>query len=157
LMAIFHDQVFVKEAKGLLVRCGRQADDESVEVLEHAAPLIIDAAVALICDDDVKGLDRHIGIVAYPFGRLAIYLDSLTEQRTLLLCRVKLWLACKDGVEALNGGNADFRDRIDTIVLQVLHIIKLSELAPVIRRLVLEELVECLSREVGTINQEQDQ
>ena len=130
LMAVFHDQVLVKEAKGLFIRRGRQTNDESVEVLKHAAPLIIDAAVALIGDDDVKGLDRHIGIVAYLFGRLAIYLIVLIEQRTLLLCRVKLRLACKDGVEALNGGDTDFRYRINGIVLQVLDVVKLGELRP---------------------------
>ena len=102
--------------------------------------------MALIGDDDVKGLDWHIGIVAHLFGRLAIYLVILVEQRTLLLCRVKLWLACQDGIETLDGGNADFRDRINTIVLQVLDVVQLGEFTPIIGCLILEELVECLSR-----------
>src|SRR5205823_707252 len=63
LVAVFHDQVLIKEADGLLRRCGGKADEIGVEVFEHLAPEIVDGAVAFIGNDEVEGLDRDVRVV----------------------------------------------------------------------------------------------
>src|SRR5437870_7112325 len=63
LVAVFHDEVLIKEADGLLRRRRGEADEIGVEVFEHLAPKIVDGAVTFIGDDEVEGLDRDSGIV----------------------------------------------------------------------------------------------
>ena len=57
LVGVFHDEVLVEEAEGLLVRGGGEADEVGVEVVEHLPPEVEDGAVGLVDDDDVEGLD----------------------------------------------------------------------------------------------------
>ena len=69
LVAVFHDQVLVEEAEGLLGGRGGEADQVGVEVLQHLPPEVVDGAVALVGDDDVEGLDgdrRVVGQRAAP-------------------------------------------------------------------------------------------
>ncbi len=56
------DQVLVEEAEGLLGGRGGQADQEGVEVLQHAAPQVVDGAVALVHHDEIVGLDGNSGL-----------------------------------------------------------------------------------------------
>ncbi|KYC51212.1 MAG: hypothetical protein AMQ22_01348 [Candidatus Methanofastidiosum methylothiophilum] len=42
LVAVFHHQVLVEEAEGLLRGRGGEADEEGVEVLQHLAPEMVD-------------------------------------------------------------------------------------------------------------------
>ena len=57
LVGVFHDQVLVEEAEGLLGGRGGEADEVGVEVFEHLPPEVVDGAVAFVGDDDVEGLD----------------------------------------------------------------------------------------------------
>ncbi len=57
LVAVFHHQVLIEEAEGLLVGRGGKADEVGVEVFQHLAPEVVDGAVAFVGDDDVEGLD----------------------------------------------------------------------------------------------------
>ena len=66
LVGVFHHQVLVEEAEGLLGRRGGQADQEGVEVFEHLPPEVVDRAVALVDDDEVEGLDRDGRVVDRP-------------------------------------------------------------------------------------------
>jgi hypothetical protein len=67
-VAVFHDQVLVEEAKGLLVGRGGQADQVRVKVLQHLAPQVVDAAVGLVGDHNVKALDGDGRVVANGLG-----------------------------------------------------------------------------------------
>ena len=64
LVAVFHDEVLIEEAEGLLVGRGGEADEEGIEVFQHLRPEVVDGPVAFIGDDDVEGLDH----VDYPAG-----------------------------------------------------------------------------------------
>ena len=68
-MAVFHHEVLIEEAEGLLAGRGGEADEVGVEVFEHLAPEVVDGAVALVGDDDVEGLDGDGRVV---FDRLAL-------------------------------------------------------------------------------------
>ena len=59
LVGVFHHQVLVEEAEGLLDGRGGEADQIGVEVLQHLPPEVVDGAVAFVGDDDVEGLDRE--------------------------------------------------------------------------------------------------
>ncbi|MFN8960016.1 MAG: hypothetical protein ACK5YV_00390 [Betaproteobacteria bacterium] len=61
-VAVFLDQVLVEEAEGLLVGRGGQANQVRIELLQHLAPEVVDGAVRLVGDDNVKGLDRERGV-----------------------------------------------------------------------------------------------
>ena len=72
LPGIFADHVLIEKGKGALVRCGGQANEEGVEVVQHLLPNVVDGAVALVNDDAVKKLRRILLVVDYLFGRLAV-------------------------------------------------------------------------------------
>src|SRR5438128_11369460 len=63
LVSVFHDEVLIKEADGLLRRRGGEADEIGVEVCEYLAPQLVDGAVAFIRDDEVEGLDGDVRVV----------------------------------------------------------------------------------------------
>ena len=62
-VVVFHHQVLVEEAEGLLAGRGGEADQVGVEVLQHLRPEVVDRAVAFVGDDDVEALDRDAGVV----------------------------------------------------------------------------------------------
>ncbi len=62
-MRVFHDQVLVEEAEGLLVGRGGEADEVGIEVFEHLCPEVVDGPMAFVGDDDVEGLDGDGRIV----------------------------------------------------------------------------------------------
>ena len=64
LVVVFHDQVLIEEAEGLLVGCGGEADEVSIEVFKHLCPVVVDGSVAFVGDDDVEGFNRNNRIVA---------------------------------------------------------------------------------------------
>ena len=74
LVAVFHHQVLIEEAEGLLVGRGGKADDVGVEIFQHLAPEMIDGAVAFVGDDDVEGLDGDGRVV---FDGLHFFEDLL--------------------------------------------------------------------------------
>ena len=63
LVVVFHHEVLIEEADGLLRGRGGEADEEGVEVFEHLPPEVVDRAVALVGDDEVEGLDGDRGVV----------------------------------------------------------------------------------------------
>ena len=68
-VVVFHHQVLVEEAEGLLAGRGGEADEVGVEVLQHLRPEVVDGAVAFVGDDDVEALDGDAGVV---FDRLGL-------------------------------------------------------------------------------------
>ena len=63
-------EVLVEEAEGLFGGCGGEPDDEGVEVIEDLSPLVVDAAVALVDDDEVEGANGDAGVVGDGDGLL---------------------------------------------------------------------------------------
>src|SRR5207237_48559 len=101
-----------EEADGLAGGGGGQADQEGVEVVEHLAPEVVDGAVALVGHDKVEGLDGE-GRVVDDGERLLDQGGVGLEEGALLVALVELGLAPEDGVEALDGGDADLAHRVD--------------------------------------------
>ncbi len=106
-VAVFHDEVLLKKAEGLLIGGSGQADDEGIEVFQHAAPLVVNAAVAFIDDDDVKGVDGYSRVVTHLFRRLCVAFGLVLEQGAFFVLRVQLGFTGKNGVHALDGGDTD--------------------------------------------------
>ncbi len=69
-VVVFHHQVLVEEAEGLLAGRGGEADEVGVEVFQHLRPQVVDGAVGFVGDDDVEGLDGDAGIVFDGLGLL---------------------------------------------------------------------------------------
>ena len=110
LVAVLGDDVLVEEAEGALVGRGGEADQEGVEVVEHLLPQVVDAAVALVDDDEVEVFDRHGRVVADELCLLRGLLHFV--QRDVFGGFVDR-LAAEDGVHALDGADAHLRVRVD--------------------------------------------
>ena len=82
LVAVFHHQVLIEKAEGLLVGRGGKADDMGVEIFQHLAPEMVDRAVAFVGDDDVEGLDGDGRVV---FDGLHFFEDLLQTLRRIPL------------------------------------------------------------------------
>ena len=154
LVSVFHDEVLIKEADGLLRRRGGEADEIGVEVFEHLAPEIVDGAVAFIGDDEVEGLDRDVRVVN---DRRRLFPKRLAELVAGAFVDLGVDLfAAQHGVKALDGGDADAADAVELRGLQVLDVVKLGELAAVVGRDELLEFFQGLVAEVAAVDEEED-
>ena len=72
LPGILTDNVLVKVCQRPLVRGGGQANLESVEVFQNLLPHVIDGAVALVNNDNIKEFRRIFGVVYHFLGRLPV-------------------------------------------------------------------------------------
>ena len=152
-VAVLHHQVLVEEADGAGVRGGGQAGQEGVEVFQHLPPGAVDAAVALVGEDEVKRLDGQLGIVAH--GAFGLILTAELEAAALLVAGVELGLTPEDAVQPLDGRDYDLGVLVDQICLEVLDVVQVSELAPVIGGAEVAELTQRLLAQVATVYQEQ--
>ena len=154
LVAVLHDEVLVEEAERLLRGRGGEADQEGVEVFEHLPPEVVDGAVALVDDDDVEGLDAgRRGCRRPSTGRSRL---GDLEAGALVELLVAARLAAQDRVEALDGGDGDAGDGVEAVRGEVLDVVELGELAAVVGRGELLELLQGLAAEVGAVDQEED-
>ena len=110
LVGVFGDDVFVEEAEGAFVRRGREADQAGIEVVEHLLPQVVDAAVALVDDDEIEGLHRHGRVVA---DELLLPGGLLHFVERDVFGRFVDRLAGEDGVHALDGADAHLRVVVD--------------------------------------------
>ena len=145
----------MEEAEGLLGRRGGEADQGGVEVFEHLAPEVVDGAVAFVGDDEVEGLDGESGVVDGFHRRLA-RIAARKERGVVFVAGLVFGVAAEHGEEALDGGDADLRNRIELVGLHVLDVVQLSEEASVVRGAEALELVEGLASEVVAVDQEED-
>ena len=67
LVRVFHDEVLIEEAEGLLVGRGGEADEVGIEVFQHLRPEVVDGPVAFVGDDDVEGFNRNGWVVVDEF------------------------------------------------------------------------------------------
>ena len=109
-VGVFGDDVLVEEAEGAFIRRSGEADQTGIEIIENLFPQVVDAAVALIDDDEVEGLDRPCRIVAdelFLFGGLLHFVERH------VLGRFVDRFAAEDGIHALDGADAHLRMGID--------------------------------------------
>ena len=154
-MAVLHDQVLVEEAHGLARGSRGEADQEGVEVEQHLAPQVVDGAVALVHDDEVEELRREGGVVLHP-GRLARPRPGRIEGGSLLVACVVLDFSPEHRIEPLDGGDHHFGRGVDGVGGEPLDRVELRELAGVVRRLEVGELVVRLAAQVAAVHQEKD-
>ena len=64
-VVVFHHQILVEEAEGLLAGRGGEADEVGVEVFEHLTPQVVDGSVAFVGEDDVEELHGYARVVGY--------------------------------------------------------------------------------------------
>ena len=62
-VGVFADDVLVEKAEGPLIRRGREADQEGVEIFEDLFPEVVDAAVAFVDDDEIEEFDGELRVV----------------------------------------------------------------------------------------------
>ena len=110
LVVVLHDQVLPEEAEGLLGGCRGQSDQEAVEVLQHLPPEVVDGAVTLVGNDDVESLDGNVAVVLDGDRRLSC--RGYVEAGKLLHLRGQVF-ALQDGVDPLDGGDADLAHGVD--------------------------------------------
>ena len=154
LVAVVLDEIAVEEAEGLLRRGGGEADEESVEVVEHLTPEVVDRTVALVDDDEVEGFNRDRGVVD-DRHRLGVEAGVGLKEGALLALFVEL-LAGEHCVESLDRGDADFGTRADRLPLEVLDLVFLGELVAGGRARELLKLVERLLAEVVAVDEEEN-
>ncbi len=152
LVAVFHHQVLVEEAEGLLVGRGGEADEISVEVVEHLAPEVVDGAMGLVGDDDVEALDGDGRVVGYGRRVLEHRFDAFGRMLVVFLGQVA---ALQQRVHALDGADDDAGALVEVVALQVLDDVFLAELEVVVGRVVLVEFLLGLPAEVAAIDQKQ--
>ena len=155
VVAVLHDEVLVEEADGLAGRRGGEADEEGVEVEQHLAPQFVDGAVALVDDDEVEELGRDAGVVDH-VRRLALPRLGGVEGRAFLVAGVELGLALEHRVEPLDGGDDDLGGGIDRVRFEPLDGVERRELARIVGRLEVGELVLGLLAEIAAIHEEED-
>jgi hypothetical protein len=152
LVAVFHDQVLVEEAEGLLAGRGGQADEVGIEVLQHLAPQVVDAAVGFVGDDDVEGLDGEGGVVGDGLGLSEQVAQSI---HALLVVFGRQLAALEHAEQPLDGADGDARREVELVALQVLDDVFLAELVVVVGRAVLVELFLGLAAQVAAVHQKQ--
>ena len=151
-MVVLRDHVLLEEAEGLHGGGRGQPYEEGVEVVEHLPPEVVDGAVALVGDDDVEGVDWYVGVVHD--GRGLSAKRGRVEAGKLLLVGVELF-ALEDGVDALDGGDADTADRVDARGLEVLDVVELGEFAFLVRGGESLELAQGLASQVAAVDEEE--
>src|SRR2546422_1426388 len=120
-----------------------------VEIFQHLAPEIVDRTVALVCDDDIEGVDWDRRVVFYGRGFFEELLQSL--DRSLVSFFIKL-LALEHGVETLDRADANLCRGVENVRGQALEDVLLVEFIVVVWRLILLKLFERLFPKVAAID-----
>ena len=104
LSGVFADDILIEERKSTLVRCCGQANLESVKVLQHLFPHIVDGTVALVDDNYIKEFGRILGVINNFLGGLLV--DGGIFKEGFTLGRLVQFLAPENRVHALDGADA---------------------------------------------------
>ena len=108
-MPVFADHVFIKEPEGPLVRGGGQPDVEGVKIIQDLLPEVVDGAVALINNDEIKKFGRDFFVV-FDFPRRPRFHIFMGIG---LLCRLIEVFPLEDGIHPLDGADAHLAVRRD--------------------------------------------
>ena len=132
LTGILADHVLVEKGKGAFVRRGGQADDESVEILQHLIPHVVDRPMAFIDNDAVEKFRGVLFVIDDLFCGLCVGSGLLEEG--FFLCGFIHFLTLQDGVHPLNGADADLDVIGDIGAVQAANTVKLGKGAVVVIR-----------------------
>ncbi len=155
LVGVFHDQVLVEEAEGLLGGRGGEADEVGVEVFQHLRPEVVDGAVALVGDDEVEGLDGDLRVVLDGHGLSLKTPSPVLRPRPRrpprpgsrpLSMEYRRWIVLMQTRAVVSS----------VLPVEPLDDVLLGELEVVVGRDVLLEFLERLLAEVAAVHQEQD-
>jgi hypothetical protein len=152
LVAVFHHQVLIEEAEGLLVGRGGKADDMGVEIFQHLAPEMIDGAVAFVGDDDVEVLDGDGRVV---LDGLNVFEDLLQTLDGFLLVFFGQIFSFEHRIEPLDGADANPRGGVEGVGGQALNDVLLAEFEVVVGRDVLLKLFQRLPCQVAPVDQKE--
>src|ERR1043165_9547809 len=152
-VAVVADDVVLEEAEGAVIGRGRKADEKGVEVIEHLLPDVVNGAVTLVYDDEIKELGRNFVIVNHRHGFLrfgelfggADFFEGFVER-----------LVFEDGILALDGADAGLTIGGDVGGLEPMDGVKLGELAVVVAGGEGHELLLGLFAQVPGIHEEED-
>ena len=151
-VGVLADHVLFEEAVCSVIGCGGQADQVGVEVVQHLPPQVVDGAVTLIDEDEVKELYGHLGVVGYRYrlfrpGELFGWIEFLKGFIQLFIL--------ENGVHALNGADTNLGILGHTGALEALHGIEFGELAIVVAGREGEHFLLGLFAEVFGVHQKQ--
>ena len=128
-VAVFHHQVLVEKAEGLLRRRGGEADQVRVKIFQHLAPQVVDGAVRFVGDDDVEGLDRDRRVIGDRLGRLEQILQPGGGDFVVLFRQLA---AAQHRVQPLDGTDGHARGGVERVRRQMLDDVLLAELVVVV-------------------------
>ena len=152
-VAVFADDVLLEEPVRAVVRCGGQADQVGVEVLDHLPPHVVDGTVAFVDDDHVEIFRRDSGIVddgqRLPWSPLPL-------GRMIVVGAFRQFLSLQRGVHALDSGDDDLAVTGDVGRGEPLDVVKLGELAVVIAGDERHELLLGLLAQVAGVDEKED-
>ena len=154
LVRVFGNQVLIEKTQRVLGRRRGQADDRRVEIFQHLPPKAIDRPMTFIGDDEIKGLNRNVGIVGKR-QRLAILGLPFLEAGLLFVFIVDL-LAAQHGIQPLDRGDDDLGVGINPMRVQLLHNIRIGKTIAGAGRLKCLKLAQGLIAQVVAVDQEQD-
>ncbi len=152
LVVVFHDEVLIEEAEGLLVGRGGEADEVGIEVFQYLRPEVVDGPVAFVGDDDIEGFDRNGRVIVQRFGFLEEPFEAGDGSFFVLIRQLPPF---EHGVHALDSADANARGGIQSVARQSLDDELFSELEVVVRRHILLKLFQCLVAEIAAIDQEE--
>ena len=130
LPGVFTDHIFLEERKGTLVRCGSQAHEKGVEIVQHLLPDIIDGAMTFIDNDAVKKFGGIFGVVDDFFGCLTLRGGHLIERG--FFGGLVQFFPFQNGVHPLNGAYAHLHILGNIGVFQAADAVNLRKRAVVI-------------------------
>ena len=182
LVVVFHHEVLLEETEGLLGRRGGEADERGVEIFQHLPPEIVDGAMALVRDDEIKFLDGKRGVVFHRNGLIeqcgravpalfvlwiqrrdaaATFCEDLRHgfqafNRQVIEIGGGFRLAFEHGINALDRADDHAGGGVELIAAQALDDVFLGELVFVDRRNELLKFLERLVAEIAAIHEEQD-
>ncbi len=154
-VGVLAHHVLLEPGIGVAVRCGGEADDRGVEILQHLAPEAVDRAVAFIHHDHIEKLRRDQRAVHHRLRTAHQGRAVAIKGRFLLQLLGKLRLALEDRIQPLDRGDHHLVHRIDAVVAQVGNVVQLMEFAAVVGRAVGLEFLQRLAAQVAPVHQKQ--
>ena len=146
-MGVFAHNILVKESVCVLVRSRGQANKESVEILQHLPPLVVNGTVALVNDDKIEELRRvfcivfHLSFCSCCCTRFIVHVIGHGRE-----------VSSQHGIYALNGTYADLGALRNIRCLNTLNVIQGVQLLSAIVRLVVLVFRFSLHSKVFRIN-----
>lgn len=151
-MRVFRNDILVKKSESPRIGRSRQADHESIEVVEHLFPQVVNAAMAFIDDDKIEKLDGYFVVVADRDGffRLPVRFVGVV----LFGALVELFVL-QDRIQPLDRGDAHLAIGRHIARVEPLHVVEFGEFALVVVGLELHKLLLGLFAQIPGIDQKE--